>query len=66
MARTIWDEVIKEYQGYGFSIKYPNVFELELYFKDKKIATLFRDKITADNLRQGCENYLRSLADAVS
>jgi len=66
MARTIWDEIIKKYEDYGFSIKYPSAFELELYFKDHKIATLFRDKITADDLRQGCENYLRSLARAVS
>jgi len=58
---TIWDEAIKDYQDYGFRIEYPEEFLLELYFKDKKIATFYRDQITPDILTNGCKNYLKSI-----
>jgi len=60
-TRTIWDDAIKEYKDYGFRIEYPEDFLLVLYFKDKKIATFYRDQITPEILRKGCENYLKSI-----
>lgn len=61
-TKTIWDDVIKDYQDYGFRIELPEAFLLELYFKDKKIATFYRDKVTPEVLREGCKNYLKSIS----
>jgi len=58
---TIWDEAIKDYQDYGFNINMPDDFLLELYFKDKRIATFYRDKITPDILREGCKTYFNNI-----
>jgi len=60
-TKTIWDDVISDYQDYGFRIELPEDFLLELYFKDKKIATFYRDKVTPEILREGCKNYLESI-----
>lgn len=55
--QSVWDEALGEYKDYGFSIvDKGNV--VGLYFKDKKIATLYSDKLTIDVLRDGCKNYL--------
>ncbi len=61
-TKTIWDEAISDYQDYGFNINIPDDFLLELYFKDKKIATFYRDKVTPEVLREGCKNYLASIS----
>ena len=58
---TIWDEAIEDYKDYGFNIELPDNELLELYFKDKLIATFHRDKITPNILIDGCENYLKSI-----
>jgi len=58
---TTWDDVIKDYQDYGFRIELPEDFLLELYFKDKKIATFYRDKVTPEILREGCKYYLKNI-----
>ena len=60
-TKTIWDEAIEDYKDYGFSINMPDDFLLELYFKDKLIATFYRDKVTPNILIDGCKNYLKSL-----
>ena len=60
-TKTIWDEVIEDYKDYGFNINMPDDFLLELYFKDKLIATFYQDKITPKILIDGCENYLKSI-----
>lgn len=61
-TKTIWDDVISEYQDFGFRIELPEEFLLELFFKDKKIATFYRDKVTPAVLREGCKNYLASIS----
>jgi len=61
-TRTIWDDAISDYQDYGFRIELLEDFLLELYFKDKKIATFYRDKVTPDVLKEGCKNYLMSIS----
>ena len=60
---TIWDEAIETYKDYGFNINMPDDFLLELYFKDKRIATFYRDKVTPGVLREGCKNYLKSISE---
>lgn len=62
-TKTVWDEAIDDYKDYGFSIEYPDTFLLELYFKDKRIATFYRDKVTPEVLREGCKNYLKSISE---
>ena len=62
ITKTIWDEAIEEYKDYGFNINMPDDFLLELYFKDKKIATFYRDKVTPEVLLEGCKNYLKSIS----
>jgi hypothetical protein len=61
-TRTIWDKIIGEYAEYGFNVKYPDDFILELYFKDKKIASFYRDKITPEVLQEGCKNFIKNLS----
>ncbi len=61
-TKTIWDDAIEEYTDYGFRIEFPEDDLLELYFKDKKIATFYRDKVTPEVLREGCKNYLKSIS----
>jgi len=62
---TIWDEAIEDYKGYGFNINIPDDLLLELYFKDKLIATFYRGQITPDILTSGCKNYLKSIMTGV-
>ena len=60
-TKTIWDEALNGYGDYGFRIELIANYLLQLYFKDKKIATFYLDKITPDVLKQGCETYLNSI-----
>ena len=62
-TKTIWDDVISDYQDYGFRIEFPEDDLLELYFKDKRIATFYRDKVTPEVLLEGCKNYLKSISE---
>ena len=60
-TKTVWDEAIEDYKEYGFNIELPDNELLELYFKDKLIASFYRDQITPDILTNGCKNYLKSI-----
>ena len=62
---TIWDEAIEDYRDYGFNIELPDNELLELYFKDKLIATFYQDKVTPDILIRGCGNYLKSIMRSI-
>ena len=62
-TKTIWDEALEDYKDYGFNIDIPDDFILELYFKDKLIATYYQDKVTPEVLREGCKNYLKSISE---
>jgi len=39
----------------------PDDHVIELYFKDKKIATYNQSKLTIPILHEGCGNYLKSI-----
>ena len=62
---TIWDEAIEDYKDYGFNIEIPDNELLNLYFKDKLIATYYQNKATPEILILGCENYLKSIMNAI-
>ena len=64
-TKTVWDEAIEDYKDYGFNIEIPDNELLTLYFKDKKIATYYQDKVTPEILMLGCENYLKSIMNAI-
>ena len=56
--QSILNEALGEFKEYGFSLIEPDDHLLELYFKDKKIATYFQAKATIEIIREGCKNYL--------
>ena len=56
------NEALGEYADYGFSLKKSDYNTVDLYFKDKKLATYYTDKATMANTQEGCRNYLKSLA----
>ncbi len=62
ITKTIWDDANEEYKDYGFNLEEPDDHTLELYFKDKRIATYNQTKVTAEIIREGCKNYLTSLS----
>lgn len=55
-------DILGEFADYGFTLKEPDDHFLELYFKDKKIATYNQEKVTPEIIRQGCHNYLKNTA----
>ncbi len=61
-TKTVWDDIISDYQEYGFKVEVVEDIFLALYFKDHKIATFFLDKITPEILRDGCKYYLANLS----
>lgn len=62
VTRTIWDDAINEYRDYGFNIDITDAFLLKLFFKDKEIATFYRNMVTPGELQSTCETYLKSIA----
>jgi len=56
--QSILDEALGNFKDYGFSLVKPNDLLLELFFKDKKIATYNQDKVTIEHIREGCKNFL--------
>lgn len=58
---SILDEVLGDYKDFGFNLKEPDDHILELYFKDKLIATYNQSKATFVVIREGCKNYMAAL-----
>ncbi len=56
------NKVLGEFRDYGFSLIKPDDLVLELYFKDKLIATLNQDKVTPEIVQTGCKNYLANIS----
>jgi len=59
---TILDSTLGEYADFGFKLERLGENTLELYFKDKKLASYNRDKVTPEIIQEGCKNYMASLA----
>lgn len=59
--QSVLDEALGEYAQYGFKLTEPDIHILELYFKDKRIATYNQTRVTIPIIREGCKNYLASI-----
>jgi len=56
------DSTLGEYAELGFHFKKAGYNIVDLYFKDKKLATYNNIDVTPiDIVRQGCRNYLNNL-----
>jgi len=60
--QSILEAALGGFQYYGFRLAEPDDHFLELYFKDKKIATFYQGSVTIKIIREGCRNYLKSIA----
>lgn len=54
-------DILGEYTDMGFSLVEIADDFLELYFKDKKIATYNQILATEEIIQEGCKNYVASL-----
>ena len=59
--QSVIDEALGEFRDYGFELVKPNDHVLELWFKDKKIATYNQTTATFDIIKQGCRNFLANM-----
>lgn len=59
---SILNAALGEYIELGFTLKRGGYGTVELFFKDKKLATYNTDKATIGIVREGCKNYMASLA----
>ena len=59
--QSVLDEALGEYANLGFRLVKNENDDLELYFKDKLIATYFQQRATIEIIREGCRNYLKSI-----
>lgn len=60
--QSVLDEALGEFKDYGFKLVEPDDHVLELWFKDKQIATYNQTKATIEIIQEGCKNYLKSIA----
>ena len=61
VKQSVFDEALGDFKDYGFSLVEPDDHTLELYFKDKKIASYNQPKATIEVIREGCQNYLNNI-----
>jgi len=59
--QSVLDASLGKFKGYGFSLVEPDDHLLELYFKDKRIAVYYQSSVTIKVIREGCQNYLKSI-----
>ena len=59
--QSVLDAALGKFKDYGFSLVEPDDHFLELYFKDKKIATYYQGAVTIKIIREGCQNFLKSI-----
>ena len=60
--QSVLDEALGELKDYGFRLEEPDDHVLFLFFKDKRIAIYNQSKATIPHIREGCKNYLKSIA----
>jgi len=58
--QSMWDAALGEFAEYGFSLNAPDDHVVELYFKDKRIATYNQATLTIPVLQEGCRNFLKN------
>ena len=61
--QNLLDEALDGYKDYGFELIEPDDDLLELWFKDKKVATYYQTKATIEIIRDGCHNFLVNTTD---
>ncbi len=62
MVSNKTDNMLGEYTEYGFRLTQPNDTTLALYFKDRLIAVLNKEKMTPEIIQTGCKNFMKSLS----
>lgn len=66
--QSVLDAALGKYKEYGFSLTETDDHLLELYFKDKKIATYNQTIPNEENrsitgiIREGCANYMKAIS----
>ena len=60
--QSVLDEALGKFKEFGFALTEPDDHVLELWFKDKRIATYNQTTATFKIIQEGCENYLKSIA----
>ena len=59
--QSILDATLGKFKDDGFNLVESDDHFLELYFKDKKIATYYQGSVTIKLIREGCRNFLKSI-----
>lgn len=59
--QSVLDAALGKFKDYGFRLVEPDDHFLELYYKNKKIATYYQGAVTIELIREGCQNYLKSI-----
>ena len=59
--KNLMDEALGEFKDFGFSVQEPDDHFTDLYFKDKRIARYYQEKVTIDIIRDDCRNYLKNI-----
>ena len=60
--QSILDATLGKFKDYGFNLVEPDDHCLDLYFKDKRVATYYQGSVTIKIIRDNCRNYLKSIA----
>lgn len=59
--QSVLDASLGEFVNIGFSLIEVDDHTLELYFKDKLIATYNSTKVPMDTIQQGCQNFVNNV-----
>ena len=52
---------LAELKHYGFKLVEPDDHVVQLYHKDKLIGTYNQCRVTAEIIKQDCQNYVRNI-----
>lgn len=59
--QSTFKAALDDYANIGFFLTEPNDHELQLFFKDKLVATFNQTEATIEAIRASCKNYLSSI-----
>ena len=59
--QSVLDAALGKFKYQGFSLIEPDDHLLELYFKEKRIAVYYQSSVTIKVIREGCQNFLKSI-----
>ncbi len=60
--QSVWDEALGGYAQQGFRLVEPDDHLVELWFKNKKVATYNQTKATIQIIREDCKFHLANVA----